>query len=112
MVASSVEPSAGSRSGNRLLTSCALTQQRRPADALLEWNVSNKKIKGQVLIIVKSAEIEARKGVRQGKQKAPDLQAVLKPAFNTHAVREPGTIPSIQCLVMLSGHISVCFFRD
>lgn len=89
-------------------------QQRRPADSLLEWNVSNKKIKGQVMIIVKSAEIEARKGVRQGKQKAPDLQAVLKPAFNTHAVREPGTIPSVQCFsVSCAGWARViCSLRE
>jgi len=66
-------------------------QQTPPGDALLEWKRTPKKITGQIVIIVKSADIEAGGGSGQGKAKAPAMQAILKPAFNQHAVRDPGT---------------------
>lgn len=41
--------------------------------------------------MVRASEISAPKGAGQGKAKWPELSAVVKPAFNNHAVREPGT---------------------
>lgn len=66
-------------------------QQTPPADALLEWKRTQKKITGQVILVVKSSEIDSGGGAGQGKLKAPKMQAILKPAFNQHAVRDPGT---------------------
>lgn len=73
-----------------MLTPRLYLQQTPPADALLEWKRTSKKITGQIIIVVKSEEIEANRGSGQGKAKHPELQAVVKPAFNQHAVREPG----------------------
>lgn len=65
-------------------------QQTPPADSLIQWKRKKGRITGQVVIVLSNAEVEACRGTKQGRQKAPDLQAVLKPAFNQHAVREPG----------------------
>lgn len=66
-------------------------QQSPPADSLLAWKRTAKTISCEVVVVVKASEIDAPRGAGQGKSKRPDLKAVIKPAFNKHAVREPGT---------------------
>lgn len=67
-----------------------VVQQVIPGDSLIEWKKLSKIITCDVVIIVKASEVTAPRGRGQGKQKAPDLKTVVKPAFNKHAVREPG----------------------
>lgn len=72
-------------------------QQAIPADSLIEWKRLSTTINCDVVIIVKASEVTAPRGNGQGKQKAPDLKTVVKPAFNKHAVREPGMYCSAGC---------------
>lgn len=73
-----------------LLTGSLAVQKSQPSDPLLQWKTTSVKFQAVVIILVNAADVEVRPTSGKGKAKAPDLQAVLKPAFNMHAVREPG----------------------
>lgn len=83
-----------SRRGPVVDSALDCVQQAIPADSLLEWKKLSKVISCDVVIVVKASEVTAPRGRGQGKQKSPDLKTVVKPAFNKHAVREPGTFRS------------------